>query len=190
MMIKRRAVWLPVLAGLTGLTGASLPLTAAEASLPALLKTGACVVLLRHAQTDAGIGDPPGFQLGQCSTQRNLSPAGRAQARRIGQWFQTRALAPRTVQSSPWCRCRDTADLAWGRHTALSELGSTFDNRADDRAQTAALSGLLTAIPAGQFDVWVTHQVNITALTGQFPAMGEAFVVGASGQLLARTLFD
>ena len=68
--------------------------------LPMRLRAGGCAVLLRHAQTDPGVGDPPGFRLDQCSSQRNLSAAGRAQAARIGQWFKSRGLQPREVQSS------------------------------------------------------------------------------------------
>jgi len=59
-----------------------------------------CALLLRHAQTVPGIGDPPGFRLDACSSQRNLSDEGRAQARRIGQWFKARNLQPRAVRSS------------------------------------------------------------------------------------------
>lgn len=169
------------------------PLTHAQASadVAALLRAGGCVVMLRHAQTEAGIGDPPGFRVDQCSTQRNLSPEGRAQARRIGEWFKARGLQARAVQSSAWCRCRDTADLAFGRHTVLPALASTFNRGADEAAaQTRVLRGLLDAVPPGQFDVWVTHQVNISSLTGEGPAMGEAFVLGAGGKILARTRFE
>lgn len=157
--------------------------------LPGLLRAGRCVVMLRHAQTEPGIGDPPNFRLDQCSTQRNLSADGKAQARRIGQWFSTRSLAPRTVYSSAWCRCRDTADLAFGGHSVLPALGSTFDGRANQPGQTSTLRALLAALPPGQFDVWVTHQVNMTALTGETPAMGEAFVLDAKATLLARMPF-
>ncbi|ABE46777.1 histidine phosphatase family protein [Polaromonas sp. JS666] len=167
------------------------PLTHAQASadVAALLRAGGCVVMLRHAQTEAGIGDPPGFRVDQCSTQRNLSPEGRAQARRIGEWFKARDLQARAVQSSAWCRCRDTADLAFGRHTVLPALASTFNRGADEAAQTRVLRGLLDAVPPGQFDVWVTHQVNISSLTGEGPAMGEAFILGAGGKILAQTRF-
>ena len=68
------------------------------------LRAGACAVVLRHAHTDPGVGDPPGFQLNQCDTQRNLDAQGRAQAERIGRWFKSRALEPKAVRSSAWCR--------------------------------------------------------------------------------------
>jgi phosphohistidine phosphatase SixA len=159
-----------------------------------LLRTGGCVLMLRHAQTEAGVGDPPNFQLDQCSTQRNLSDEGRAQSKRIGQWFAARKLVASSVQSSAWCRCKDTATLAFGRYDLLPALNSTFDSRSSQAAQTDALRERLKGIRAGQFEVWVTHQVNITSMTGDMPAMGEAFVVklgaGANpGRVLARTSF-
>jgi len=154
-----------------------------------LLRTGACVVMLRHAQTESGIGDPPEFDLAQCRTQRNLNEQGRVQARQIGAWFNARQLKPRGVQSSPWCRCRDTADLAFGRHSLLPALSSTFDRSNAQPGQTEELRALLAAVPTGQFDVWVTHQVNITALTGENPSMGEAVIVGRAGKTLFRTRF-
>jgi phosphohistidine phosphatase SixA len=155
-----------------------------------LLRAGACVVMLRHAQTDPGVGDPPDFDLAQCRTQRNLNEPGRAQARRISEWFKARQLSPRAVLSSAWCRCKDTADLAFGRNTVLPALSSTFGNSNAQPGQTRALSALLATVPAGQFDVWVTHQVNITALTGDNPAMGDAIIVGSKGRALLRTRFE
>ncbi len=160
----------------------------------ALLRAGGCVLMLRHAQTEAGVGDPPNFQLGQCSTQRNLSNAGKDQSKRIGQWFASRKLVVSSVQSSAWCRCTDTATLAFGRYDLLPALNSTFDSRSNQAAQTEALHQRLKGIRAGQFEVWVTHQVNISAFTGEGPAMGESFVVrlgagGLPGQVLARTSF-
>jgi phosphohistidine phosphatase SixA len=154
--------------------------------LPSLLRAGAFVVMLRHAETNPGIGDPANFQLGDCSTQRNLSVAGRAQSRRIGQWFQSHQLHPRSVQSSAWCRCRDTAELAFGQHTVSAALNSTFDSQRQPEPLTKILRIQLMAVPTGTFEVWVTHQVNITALTGEFTAMGEALILHASGALLAR----
>lgn len=160
------------------------------ASLAALLRVGACVVVLRHAQTDPGIGDPPNFRLDLCSSQRNLSPDGQAQARSIGQWFIDRQLKARAVQTSPWCRCKDTAELAFGRYTVLPALASTFDDRSAAIGHTQTLRALLQNVPPGQFEVWVSHQVNITSLTGEVPTMGEAFIVGKHGKILARTSFE
>ena len=154
-----------------------------------LLRAGACVVMLRHAQTVPGVGDPREFDLAQCRTQRNLSEPGRAQAWRIGEWFNARQLQPRTVQSSPWCRCKETADLAFRQHTVLPALSSTFASSNSQPGETQVLRALLEAVPPGQFDVWVTHQVNITALTGEITSMGEAIIVGSSGRALLSTRF-
>lgn len=153
------------------------------------LRAGACVLLLRHAQTEPGIGDPAGFRLDQCSTQRNLSDEGRAQARRIGQWFTTRGLQPSAVRSSAWCRCQDTAKLAFGRHEVWPALNSFFDGQGSETVQTAQLRAALGRLRSGRFDVWVTHQVNMSALTGQGMAMGEGLLVNAQGKMMARIPF-
>ena len=89
------------------------PLAHADDAVWAKLKAGGNVLLIRHASTESGLGDPPGFKLGDCTTQRNLNDEGRAQARRIGEWFSARGLKPARVRSSPWCRCLDTAALAF-----------------------------------------------------------------------------
>ena len=167
----------------------ALPVLAAGSDLVALLRAGDCALMMRHAQTVSGVGDPPNFRLDQCNTQRNLSDEGRAQAVRIGQWFKANRLQPRSVQTSPWCRCKDTAELAFGKYTELSALASTFDNRVSQDAQTKALRTRLGYLPAGQFEVWVTHQVNITALTGESTSMGEALVISSKAKVLGRTLF-
>jgi Histidine phosphatase superfamily (branch 1) len=187
LFVEPGAVWAQGTTGNTGKAGTmDKP---ADSDETRILRAGACVVMLRHAQTDPGVGDPPDFDIAQCRTQRNLSEEGRAQARRIGTWFSARQLQPRRVQSSAWCRCKDTADLAFGRHTVLPALSSTFGNSKDQPGQTQALRALLAAVPPGQFDVWVTHQVNITALTGDNPAMGDAIILNGAGRTLLRTQF-
>ena len=188
-----------LVAGAGGAPGAAFAATPAESAalaqdVAALLREGGCVLMLRHAQTEAGTGDPSNFNIDQCSTQRNLSPDGRAQAAAINRWFSSRSLVPSRVLSSVWCRCQDTARLAFGRFDVLPELGSTFGGRADATAQTLALQARLRAVAPGTFEVWVTHQVNVTALTGEVPSMGEAFVVststtGSAVRVLARTQF-
>ena len=159
------------------------------ADLPLLLREGGCVVMLRHAQTEPGLGDPPNFRIDQCSTQRNLSEKGSIKARHIGQWFKAHDLRARAVYSSAWCRCKETADLAFSRHTVLTLLNSTFNEGTSQPDATKELSVRLASVPAGQFEVWVTHQVNILSLTGEGPAMGEAFIVHSDGKIRIRTYF-
>ena len=141
------------------------------------LAAGGHVVLLRHA-TAPGTGDPPGFRLGDCTTQRNLSAAGRAEAKRIGEALRTRDVAVDAVYTSEWCRCVETARLLdVGPVTPFPPLNSFFQRPGAEAAQLAALRPWLAALkPAGTI-VLVTHQVVITALTGVFPASGEMIVV-------------
>ena len=193
--MKRRQTLQIGLAGGLALLAAQRGVAQPAADAATLLRAGGCVLMLRHAQTEPGIGDPPGFQIDNCSTQRNLSVFGRAQALDIGRWFSSRSLLPSSVQSSPWCRCKDTAKLAFGSFLVWPALASTFDGQNNPAAQTRVLQLRLSAIAPGRFEVWVTHQVNVSALTGEAPAMGEGFVIQAipkagTVKILDRTQFE
>src|SRR5262245_17250667 len=87
----------------------------------ALLHQPGHVIFMRHSEAPGGAGDPPGLRLDDCATQRNLSEAGRAHARRTGAAFRDHGLAFDRVLTSPWCRCRDTARLATGREAQSLE---------------------------------------------------------------------
>lgn len=154
------------------------------------LRAGAVAAAFRHAEAP-GSFDPPGFRLGDCSSQRNLDAAGRAQARRLGAWFAAQRLVPAAVRSSPWCRCLDTARLAFGdeRVQAWDALGSV--RQGDAPAQVAAMRSALGRIAPGRFEVWVSHQFTLNALTGEGTASGEGLVLaggpaGAPARVLAR----
>lgn len=139
-----------------------------------------------------GTFDPPGFRAGVCNTQRNLSDEGRDQARHLGAWYRQQGLEPVVVRASEWCRCLDTARLAFGRVQPWPALNSVLGDGAREPAQTAVLRAelmrLAQARPAG-FEVWVTHQANIGALVGNTLGSGEAvllrfdFARGAVGVL-------
>jgi phosphohistidine phosphatase SixA len=146
-----------------------------------LLEGGGHVVVLRHASTEPGTGDPPGFRLGECSTQRNLSDAGREEARRIGAAFRSRGVPVGRVLASRWCRCLETARLAFGRAQGWAPLDSFFDDRSRGPDQTAAVRRLVADRPADGNLVLVTHQVNIMALTGIGPLPGELVVLAPRG---------
>jgi broad specificity phosphatase PhoE len=137
-----------------------------------LLRQGGNILLMRHAQTEPGIGDPPNFRVGDCSTQRNLSEAGREQARRVAAEFQREGIAVDEVRSSAWCRCVDTAELAFGNHSVWAPINSFFQQGSGERQTRTALAALQRH-KAPRNLVLVTHQVNISALTGDFTAMGE-----------------
>ncbi len=160
--------------------------TASRAQLLAVWRQSGGVLLMRHAATESGLGDPPGFVIGQCRTQRNLSQAGRQASRALGAWLQAQNFKPDAVRSSQWCRCQDTARLAFGAYEDWPALNSTFAGQGDPAAQQLALRECLQALPAGRTEVWVTHQVNMTGLTGAYPGMGEGFLVDRQGRLLAR----
>lgn len=161
------------------------------------LAAGGAAILLRHAATVPGIGDPPGFRLDDCATQRNLSDAGRAQAVRIGVTLRSREVRIDEVRSSRWCRCLDTARaVAVGPPVQpFAPLDSFFEDRRTADEQTAAVERYLAALGARNA-LLVTHMVNIQALTGQVVAMGEALVVradrtaGRAVQLAGRLRFD
>jgi phosphohistidine phosphatase SixA len=145
-------------------------------ALVAVLRGGGHVLLIRHA-TAPGVGDPPGFRLEDCATQRNLSEAGREEARRLGAALKARGVPVGRVLSSRWCRCVDTATLAFGRVEPWPPLDSFFADRSRERAQTAEVRRLVGARPRDGNLVLVTHQVNISVLAGVSPASGEVVVL-------------
>ncbi len=163
---------------------AALPAAAADDTVTwAALRDGA-IVLFRHANAP-GVGDPPQFKLGDCRTQRNLDDSGRAQARRIGERLKREAVPVRAVWSSQWCRTRDTAELAaLAPVREVQAFNSFFGERADAPSQTAAARALLLGWRERGTLVVVTHQVNISALTGQGTASGEGIVLRAEGDTL------
>jgi phosphohistidine phosphatase SixA len=145
---------------------------------------------MRHASTDPGIGDPPGFRLGDCATQRNLSAAGREEALRWGRALRERAVRIDAVLSSAWCRCRDTAALAFGGYEVWAALNSFFSDPGTAEAQTRTVLDRISAWRGPGTLVLVTHQVNITAATGLTVASGRAVVIrpGTTGIEVAGEL--
>jgi broad specificity phosphatase PhoE len=137
------------------------------------------VLALRHAQTEPGIGDPPGYRLDDCASQRNLSAEGRAWSRAAGDKLRAAGVRFDSVESSAWCRCRDTATLMLPQQgvRVWPALNSFFDDRAGQARQTAELRAALARLAPGARQLWVTHQVNISALAGEFTAMGEGLVL-------------
>ena len=154
----------------------------ADAATLDALRRGGCVVAFRHA-TAPGSFDPPGFQLGRCETQRNLDDVGRSQARRLGAWFRQHGLLPATVRSSPWCRCLDTARLAFGDDAVQTwaPLGSPRAQGHDASRQKAELLAGLARVPSGRFEVWVSHQFTLNTLVDGGTAAAEGLVLRASG---------
>jgi len=148
------------------------------------LRKGGLVLLMRHAATEPGLGDPPGLRIGDCATQRNLSEAGRAHARRIGERFREERVSIARVYTSPWCRCRDTAMLAFGRAEDWTPLSSFFDfphQQAEYTERVRKRIGQYGRRSPGGNVVMVTHNVNIAALSRHSVAPGEIVIMRADG---------
>ncbi|MEZ5534543.1 MAG: histidine phosphatase family protein [Thiolinea sp.] len=143
------------------------------------LRSGDGIAMIRHALAP-GTGDPANFDVNDCSTQRNLSDEGREQAQGIGKLFKGSGMSEVRLFSSQWCRCLETAELmVLGAVTKQPLLNSFFRNREEGNKQTADLQQWLSQQEkvADQPLVLVTHQVNITGLTGIFPSSGEIVVI-------------
>jgi phosphohistidine phosphatase SixA len=166
----------------------------AEAAWTAL-RAGRHVALMRHTDAPGDVGDPPGFRLDDCASQRNLSAKGRADAARIGARLRSERIAVERIVSSPWCRCMDTATLL---ELGPVEAEPTFGNVVVLREQATSLIAGARAV----IDKWkgsgillvVTHGANIRALTGIAPASGEIVVVrsgsGGNTEPVGRLTLD
>ncbi|PWQ98309.1 histidine phosphatase family protein [Leucothrix arctica] len=141
------------------------------------LKSGNHFAIMRHALAP-GMGDPSNFDLQDCSTQRNLSQRGIDQAVNIGKRFRDSGITEAQVFTSEWCRCIDTAKyLDLNTPIELPLISSFFETREQASPQTLSLNAWLLKQDLSKPIVLVTHQVNITALTGVFPASGEIIIV-------------
>jgi phosphohistidine phosphatase SixA len=153
------------------------PSATATEDLWKVLESGGRVVLMRHTITTPGAGDPPGMRLDDCSTQRNLTDEGRRHARAIGEAFRGRRIGVDRVLSSPWCRCLETAQLAFGRAEATPSLSNLFGRSENARQQVEAMRALVDGHRDKGNLVLVSHGSTIVALTGISPDTGEMVVV-------------
>jgi phosphohistidine phosphatase SixA len=179
--MRQFPLWLVLLcfAVSSAYTGAA---RANEVAAWATLRSGSGVALMRHALAPGGAGDPAGFRLDDCSTQRNLSAEGREDAAAIGKRLKAEGIAFARILSSPWCRCIDTAELL---EMGAVERSPAFSNIVVMSAERASIIANGRAV----IENWsgpgallvVTHGANIQALTnGRNPAQGEIVVVEAS----------
>ena len=162
----------------------ALPARADEAAAWAALKQGGHVAFIRHEATEPGLGDPPGYRLEDCASQRNLSAQGREAAKRLGERLRAEGVVIDKVYTSPWCRCRDTATLAFGKAEDWDALSSFFDDRSQEPKRTERVKnrvGTYSTKKAKGTVVMVTHHVNIQALTYQAVGQGEIVVVRPDG---------
>ncbi len=149
------------------------------------LRSPGYLLLMRHAYAP-GVGDPVGYRLDDCATQRNLDAQGLAQAIRTGAWLKRQGVDKAQVYSSNWCRCRDTAKaLEMGSVDIEPSLASFFDQPQQARASTAALSRFIARTMKSKGDhalILVTHHVNIRDYAGPDIGSGDMVLVKVDAQ--------
>lgn len=169
--------FLTLLVALGVLCAGLLPARVQAADLRDLLQTPGVHAIMRHALAP-GNGDPAHFNVNDCNSQRNLSAEGRDQAKRIGAKLRELGAAFTEIRTSLWCRCEETAQLL-GFQMPVQDpvLNSFYEDRSTARSQTNALKAHLAGLSDQDRVLYVTHQVNITALTGRGVGSGEVFLI-------------
>ncbi len=158
-----------------------MPAEADDASVLQRLNVPGVHAIMRHALAP-GTGDPAGFMVGDCSTQRNLDDRGRDQARAIGKALRKAGVTFDRVLTSQWCRCRETAELlGLGTPQEFPALNSFFQDRSTADRQTEEVRAFISSLPEDQRVLLVTHQVNISALTGRGLSSGEVYLIRNHG---------
>jgi phosphohistidine phosphatase SixA len=158
------------------------PVMAAADTDPAELiermRAGGHILMIRHALAP-GAGDPPNFQIGDCSTQRNLDEHGREQARSIGDWLRSKGIASARVYSSQWCRCLETANLLqMGLVEELPALNSFYELTQNREPNLKALRQFIAKQPPdGKLIILVTHLVTISAMADEAVSSGEGMLL-------------
>ena len=164
--------------------------TAMGSELADKLKLPNHALLMRHALAP-GTGDPVGYSLNDCNTQRNLDPQGRQQAVRTGQWLQRQGIQKAMVLTSPWCRCKDTANLlGFGQAEVEPAIGSFFEASQQAADYTQRLQKRLAQLGPTKGEkalILVTHHVNILDYMGSHVGSGDMVLVqfDAQGKLIS-----
>jgi phosphohistidine phosphatase SixA len=141
-------------------------------------RKGNKVILIRHSLAPGG-GDPVGFKVGDCKTQRNLNKVGIEQSKKIGKIFKDNKISIDIVLSSEWCRCKDTAYYAFGEFKEFSALNSTFStsyNKNEPRQIKEIKKYLMNWDGKRKNLILVTHYSVITAITNAVPSSGEIVI--------------
>ena len=171
-----------------------LPIHQTQAAFVDDLKDGQHVLLMRHADAP-GYGDPIGYVIGQCNTQRNLGEYGKNQSKAIGAWLSNQGIQKAQVFSSPWCRCLETATLInKGPVKTEPALGSFFDDMSLEKNKTKELEALVKDTLGRQSRapiIFVTHHVNIQGYTGKAVGVGDMVLarVSKDGKYLSHTIY-
>ena len=141
------------------------------------LEDGGKLIFIRHAYAP-GNGDPAGFNLNDCSTQRNLSDDGRKQAQRIGEFFTKNKIEIDKVLSSEWCRCKETAKIAFKNYSTNSFLNSFYSSKFSKNKdkQVKAFNDYVKNLESKKNLIFVTHYVFISEVLNYGPSSGEIVV--------------
>ena len=162
------------------------------------LSSAQYVLLMRHALAP-GVGDPPNYSLQNCATQRNLDAKGRQQAQATGNWLRAQGIKTADVYTSPWCRCKETAEqLQFQTPIVEPTLGSFFNEMHKGPQQTQALQKWIAAQLLNKNKdqnakalILVTHHVNIYGLVGENIGSGDMVLaqVNAQGKVIGYKLY-
>ena len=150
------------------------------------------VILIRHSLAPGG-GDPAGFKINDCKTQRNLNRVGINQSKKIGKLFKKNKVLIDQVLTSQWCRCKDTAQYAFGNYKEFTALNSTFQSPYD-KNETKQLKQLYSFVKKwdgkGKNLVLVTHYSIITAVTNAVPSSGEIIIADKNFKVISTIATD
>ena len=152
-----------------------------------ILKEGKKIVFVRHALAP-GNGDPNNFNINDCSTQRNLNEEGRAQSEKIGNFFKNKNIKIHKVLSSEWCRCKETAKIAFGNYQTFNALNSFYDARFA-KNKSKQIKDLKDYIDNWENDsnlIIVTHYVVISALINRVSSSGEMIITDKKLNILGN----
>ena len=141
------------------------------------LTEGGKLIFIRHAYAP-GSGDPDNFNLNDCSTQRNLSDRGKKQAEHIGRIFRENKIEIDEVYSSEWCRCKETAEIAFTNFTTKNFLNSFYSSNYA-KNKTKQIKDLMKFVKKNNFEkniIFVTHYVLISEVLDYAPSSGEIIV--------------
>jgi phosphohistidine phosphatase SixA len=150
------------------------------------------IILIRHALAPGG-GDPAGFKINDCKTQRNLNRKGISQSKKIGKLFKRNKVLIDQVLSSQWCRCKDTAKFAFGKYNELTALNSTFQapyNKNESKQLKELYSFVKNWDGKNKNLVLITHYSIITAVTNAVPNSGEIVITDKNFTVISTIKTD
>jgi len=157
-----------------------------------LAQEGNKIILIRHSLAPGG-GDPPGFKINDCKTQRNLNLTGIKQSKKIGKLFKKNKVPVDQVLSSQWCRCKDTAKYAFGNYKEFTALNSTFQspyNRNEGKQLKELYNFAKKWDGKGKNLILITHYSIITAVTTAVPSSGEIVIADKNFKVLGTIQTD